>query len=86
MKNHIKHLLFLLQCLIVALIFYSLSRLVFFFYTSELFPQIYEDGILRAFWQGIRFDLSAFAYLNILFILLLVFLQEKERKEHIKSS
>ena len=80
MKNHIKHLLFLLQCLIVALIFYSLSRLVFFFYTSELFPQIYEDGILRAFWQGIRFDLSAFAYLNILFILLLVFPTRKREK------
>jgi len=81
MKNHIKHLSFLLQCLIIALIFYSLSRLVFFCYTSDLFPLIYEDGILSAFWQGIRFDLSAFAYLNTLFILLLIAPTKKREKK-----
>ena len=73
MKNHIKHLLFLLQSLVLALFFYSLSRLVFFLYTRNLFPQIYEDGLMAVFWQGVRFDLSAFAYLNLFFILMLVF-------------
>jgi len=31
-----------------------------------------DDGFIGAFWQGLRFDLSAFAYLNIIFILLLL--------------
>jgi len=81
MKNHIKHLSFLLQCLIIALIFYSLSRFVFFCYTADLFPLIYEDGISGVFWQGIRFDLSAFAYLNILFILLSIAPTRKREKK-----
>jgi len=81
MKNHIKHLSFLLQCLIIALIFYSLSRFVFFCYTTDLFPLIYEDGISGVFWQGIRFDLSAFAYLNILFILLSIAPTRKREKK-----
>lgn len=73
MKNHLRHLLFLAQSLLLAMLFFSLSRLVFFLYTSDLFPQIFEDGIISAFIHGMRFDLSAIAYLNIPFILLLVF-------------
>lgn len=33
---------------------------------------LFEDGFLGAFWQGLRFDLSAYAYLNIIFILLIL--------------
>jgi len=38
---------------------------------------LFEDGFVGAFWQGLRFDLSAFAYLNIIFILMLVFPSRK---------
>lgn len=81
MKNHIKHLLFLMQSLVLAMFFYSLSRLVFFMYTQELFPQIKEDGLWGAFIEGMRFDLSAIAYLNVFFILLLVFPSRKREKK-----
>ena len=72
MKNHLKHLLFLVQSLLLALFFYGLSRLIFLYFTFDQFPHIFEDGVLGALLQGIRFDLSSIAYLNIIFILLLV--------------
>lgn len=72
MTNHYKHLFFLCKTMVLALFFYSLSRLIFFFYTKSLFPLIHEDGICAVFASGIRFDLSTFAYLNIFFIILLL--------------
>ena len=81
MKNHIKHLLFLMQSLELALFFYGLSRLVFLMYTQELFPQIKEYGLWGCFIEGMRFDLSAIAYLNVFFILLLVFPSRKREKK-----
>lgn len=50
-------------------------------YTQELFPQIKEDGLWGAFIEGMRFDLSAIAYLNVFFILLLVFPSRKREKK-----
>jgi len=70
MKNHLKHLLFLIQSALLALLFYSFSRLIFIYFTLDQFPLLFEDGIVGTLVQGIRFDLSAFAYLNIFFILL----------------
>ena len=70
MKNHLKHLLFLGQSVLLALLFYGFSRLIFIFFTLDQFPLLFEDGIVGALAQGIRFDLSAIAYLNIFFILL----------------
>ena len=45
----------------MLLLTYSLLRVVFYVYNRSLFP---ESGF-RPFWGGIRFDLSAIAYLNI---------------------
>jgi len=70
MKNHLKHLLFLVQSILLALLFYGLSRLIFLYFTFDQFPHIFSDGILGALLQGIRFDLSSIAYLNVIFILL----------------
>lgn len=70
MKNHLKHLLFLGQSVLLALLFYGFSRLIFIFFTLDQFPLLFEDCIVGALAQGIRFDLSAIAYLNIFFILL----------------
>ena len=87
MKNHIKHLIFLLQCLVLALFFFGLSRLIFFGFTSDLFPQIYEDGFWQVFAHGLRFDLSAFAYFNLIFILLIVLpTRQREKKAYQKIS
>jgi len=70
MKNHLKHLQFLAKSLALALFFYGLSRLVFLYFTFSQFPSILDEGLLELLLQGIRFDLSAIAYLNVFFILL----------------
>lgn len=79
MKNHFRHLIFLAQSLFLALLFFSISRIIFFFYTKSLFPQIFDDGFFTALAYGVRFDLSAIAYLNLPFIILLI-LPLKARK------
>ena len=46
---------------------------------------IFEDGLVGALWQGLRFDLSAFAYLNSIFIVMLVFpTRKRETKAYQK--
>lgn len=85
MKNHIKHLLFLLKTTVLALFFYGLSRLIVLLYTTNHFPLIFEDGFIGVFLQGLRFDLSAFAYLNIIFILLLVFPTRKRESKSFQN-
>ncbi len=75
MKNSLKHLLFLIQAALLALLFYGFSRLIFIYFTFDQFPLLFEDGIGGALVQGVRFDLSTFAYLNIILILLSLLLQ-----------
>ena len=70
MKNHLKHLQFLAKALVLALFFYGFSRLVFLCFTFSQFPTVFHDGLLGIMLQGIRFDLSAIAYLNLFFIIL----------------
>ncbi len=70
MKNHIKHLFFLAQSMLLALVFLGLSRLVFLVFTFSQFPLIFTDGLIGALVQGLRFDLSALAYINVIFIVL----------------
>ena len=70
MKNHLKHLLFLGQSIGLSLLFFWLTRLIFLCFTFDQFPLVFEDGIMGIMFQGARFDLSAIAYLNTLFILL----------------
>lgn len=81
MKNHLKHLLFLVQSVLLSLLFLSVSRLIFLCFTFSQFPHIFSDGLFGALLQGVRFDLSAFAYLNVFFILLTVFPTRKRESE-----
>ena len=81
MKNHLKHLLFLVQSVLLSLLFLSVSRLIFLCFTFSQFPHIFSDGLLGALLQGVRFDLSALAYLNVFFILLTVFPTRKRESK-----
>tara|TARA_B110000211_G_scaffold234364_1_gene303706 strand:- start:2302 stop:4191 length:1890 start_codon:yes stop_codon:yes gene_type:complete len=81
MKNHLKHLLFLIQSALLALLFYGFSRLIFIYFTLDQFPLLFDDGIVGALVQGVRFDLSTFAYLNIFFILLSLVPSRKRETE-----
>jgi len=81
MKNQLKHLLFLAQSMFIAMLFLSLSRLVFLCFTFSQFPLIFSDGLFGALIQGLRFDLSALAYLNVVFILLSIFPTRKRESK-----
>ena len=80
MKNHLQHLLFLGKALFLALLFFGLSRFVFVCFTFTQFPSIFNDGLLGVFLQGVRFDLSSIAYLNLFFILCSIFPTRKREK------
>lgn len=60
----------LLKRLSVVFIIYQLTRLVFYFYNIQHFPEVSLTDLLYMLWGGLRFDLAAILYLNLLFIVL----------------
>ena len=70
MKNYLYHIkLFIYRFLIIILIF-SISRLLFYFFNFSYFDSIGFGKLVKIMFFGIRFDISALYYFNILFILL----------------
>jgi len=60
----------LLYRLLVVMFLYSLSRLIFFLFNQNLFLQIDAYYLLKLFAAGLRFDLTAVIYVNVLYIVL----------------
>ncbi len=58
--------------LLVVLLLFSLSRYVFFVYHRAEFPQVDFPQLWRMMMGGLRFDLSAILYLNVIFIALTI--------------
>ena len=56
--------------IVVALMLFSICRLYFFLYNYDLFPQVYTTDFFRMALGGLRFDIVAVFYINLLFILL----------------
>lgn len=54
----------------VMLLIFSVLRILFFAFNTEMFPQVTTVGLLKILCGGVRFDLSALAYINILYIAL----------------
>ena len=70
MKNYLYHIkLFLYRFLILILLF-SVSRFLFFLFNINYFESIGFSELIKIHLAGIRFDLSALFYFNLLFILL----------------
>jgi phosphoglycerol transferase MdoB-like AlkP superfamily enzyme len=67
---NIDYQLRLLFRILVLLILYSISRIVFYFYNIEFFPDIDFSGFMRIMLGGLRFDLSSILFLNSLYIFL----------------
>ncbi|MEJ5056213.1 LTA synthase family protein [Sphingobacterium sp. MYb382] len=56
----------------IGLLFlYALLRVGFFLYNQSLFPMVGAKELLGMSWGGLRFDIVALLYLNILYIVLL---------------
>lgn len=70
MKNYIYHIKLFIQRFILLLIVFSFSRLVFYLFNINYFINIVPFELIKIFIAGIRFDISALYYFNILFILL----------------
>lgn len=62
----------LIKRLFVVFVIYQLTRLVFYFYNVQHFPEVGFTDLLYMLWGGLRFDLTAIIYLNLLFIVLSV--------------
>ena len=58
--------------ILVALLLFSICRFYFFLYNHDLFPQVYSTDFFRMALGGLRFDIVAVFYINILFILLCI--------------
>lgn len=81
MKN-LNYLITYAKRLIYLLIIYSISRIFFYYINTEsfVFVNIYD------FIEGVRFDLSALAYINIPLILLLMFPSNLRLKKRYKQT
>lgn len=75
------HSVLLLKRFLLALIFYSLCRLVFLLYNLPAFENYSAAEILSTFFYGLLFDVSALSYINLLFVLLhIIPLKTREKK------
>jgi len=64
--------LLLLKRLVLVFALFFLSRLLFFFFNYSAFDGIQIGEFLKICFWGLRFDMSAIAYSNMLFVLLAV--------------
>ncbi len=70
MRYRFFHIRLLFKSLLLMLILFSLTRLLFFLFNYSSFGNDTASHIYTAFFHGIRFDLSSALYLNILYVLL----------------
>jgi phosphoglycerol transferase MdoB-like AlkP superfamily enzyme len=70
MKNAFSHLFLLLRRLAIVLLVYSFSRVLFFLLNHDLFASVGMGRFLLMLVAGLRFDITAIIYINLLFILL----------------
>ncbi len=73
MKYIINKLSVLIKRLSILFVLYQLMRLIFFIYNHHHFQQVDGGAYLRMMWGGLRFDLTALLYLNLLYIVLYLF-------------
>jgi phosphoglycerol transferase MdoB-like AlkP superfamily enzyme len=61
--------LVLIYRFILVMVFFSVSRIIFFLFNSSLFPNVNLVSFLRIMRGGVMFDTSALLYINALFFL-----------------
>ncbi|HZB14050.1 MAG TPA: sulfatase-like hydrolase/transferase [Chryseolinea sp.] len=60
----------LLLRLLLAMLVFTLCRIGFYLYNTSYFPEMTASGFLKILWGGVRFDMTAVLYINLLIILL----------------
>ncbi len=62
----------LLLRLLLAMLLFTLCRIGFYFYNMSFFPDMTAGNFMRLLWGGLKFDLTAVLYVNLLFIVLMI--------------
>ncbi len=70
LKNELHYPAVLAKRILVILWLYTVARFYFYFSNRHLFPATDFWGLVQCCFYGLRFDISAIVYTNILFILL----------------
>ncbi|WP_447769489.1 LTA synthase family protein [Sphingobacterium faecium] len=55
---------------LMLLLIYAFLRFGFYWFNYSLFPNISADQLLYMFWGGVKFDIVALLYLNVLYLLM----------------
>ena len=72
MHTYVQHVVLFLKRFLGLLILYSASRLFFYILNAGYFSDISNIQVMSAFVSGIRFDIAAIAFTNVVFVLLLL--------------
>lgn len=62
----------LMYRLALAMVMMSFTRITFYLYNADYFPDVTITSLMRLLWGGLRFDLTAVLYVNLPVILLMV--------------
>ncbi len=60
----------LIKRLFVVFLIYQITRLIFYYYNIQHFPDVSTGHLLNLMTGGLRFDLAGILYLNLLFVVL----------------
>lgn len=58
--------------LLLAMGLFTLCRIGFYFFNTNFFPDMTAGNFMRLLWGGMRFDLTAVLYVNMLYIVLMI--------------
>ncbi len=70
MNTYLYHIRIFIYRFLILVLFFSISRILFYFFNHNYFDSINFIEFLRIMFFGIRFDLSALYYFNLLFIIM----------------
>jgi len=62
----------LLLRLLLVMVLFTLCRVGFYLYNTSFFPDMTFNNFFWLLWGGLRFDLTAMLYVNVLYILLMI--------------
>ncbi|MCH8904425.1 MAG: hypothetical protein IIA45_10980, partial [Bacteroidetes bacterium] len=69
-KSEFSFIWTLFKRLSIVMLIYTICRILFYFFNKDLFPAIQFPDFLLILFRGLRFDISAIIYFNLLFIFL----------------
>ena len=57
---------------LLLMFIFTLTRLLFYIFNIGFFPNTTFEGLLKIFWGGLRFDVTAILYTNLLYFTLML--------------